>query len=221
MELLLNGADFIINLDQHLVEIIYRYGVWATLLLFAIIFCETGLVITPFLPGDSLLFVLGALGAGGAINIGLFTVVLVIAAVTGNMVNYQIGRFVGPKIFDKEGAWFFKKEHLIRTQRFYERHGGKTIIISRFIPIIRTFAPFVAGIGRMKYSRFVSYNLAGGTLWVTLFVVGGYYFGNIPIVEKNFSLVILGIIFVSLIPAFISFVYKGHTSQENAFNEDR
>lgn len=221
MELLLNGADIIINLDQHLLEIIHRYGVWAILILFTIIFCETGLVVTPFLPGDSLLFILGALGASGDINIALVAAVLALAAVTGNMLNYQIGRFIGPRIFDREGGCLFKKEYLIRTQHFYERHGGKTIILSRFIPIIRTFAPFVAGIGKMKYTRFFVYNLAGGVMWVTLFVVTGYYFGNIPVVQKNFSLIIFGIIFISLIPAFISFIYKGRTSRKNIVNEDR
>ena len=218
MELLLTAADFLINLDQHILEIVYRYGVWAILILFAIIFCETGLVVTPFLPGDSLLFVVGALGASGDINIGLVAFVITVAAVSGNMVNYQIGRFVGPKIFDREGTWFFNRKHLLRTQSFYEHHGGKTIIISRFLPIIRTFAPFVAGIGRMEYRRFLLYNLVGGTLWVGLIVTCGYYFGNIPIVKENFSLVILGIIVVSLIPGFISLVYKGRTAPENGIN---
>jgi len=219
MELLFTAADFLINLDQHILEIVYRYGMWATLILFAIIFCETGLVVTPFLPGDSLLFIVGALGASGDINIGPVVFVITAAAVSGNMVNYQIGRFVGPRIFDREGTWFFNRKHLIRAQSFYECHGGKTIIISRFLPIIRTFAPFVAGIGSMKYGRFLIYNLVGGTLWVVLFVVGGYYFGNIPIVKENFSLVILGIIIVSLIPGFISLAYKGRTTQENTLTE--
>jgi membrane-associated protein len=220
MEFLLSSADFIINLDQHLLEIINRYGVWAIVILFTIIFCETGLVVTPFLPGDSLLFVLGALGASGDINIALVAIVLAIAAVTGNMLNYQIGRFIGPKIFDREGSIFLKKEHLIRTQLFYERHGGKTIVISRFMPIIRTFAPFVAGIGKMKYARFFLYNLAGGVLWVTLFVVAGYYFGNIPAVEENFSLLIFAIIFISLLPAFIGYL-KGRKSNRYAVDEGR
>lgn len=216
VELLLNGVDFIIHLDQHLLEIISKYGVWAILILFTIIFCETGLVVTPFLPGDSLLFILGALGASGNINIALVIVVLATAAVTGNMVNYQIGRFIGPRIFDREKGCLFKKEHLLRTQQFYGRHGGKTIIISRFIPIIRTFAPFVAGIGKMKYARFFIYNLVGGILWVNLFVLAGYYFGNISMVKENFSLIIVGIIVISLMPAFISFIYNNRTAGKNA-----
>ncbi|MEN6390686.1 MAG: DedA family protein, partial [Syntrophomonas sp.] len=196
MDILLTAADFVINLDHHLIEIIHKYGVWATLILFLVIFCETGLVVTPFLPGDSFLFVIGSLAASGDINIVLITIVLMTAAITGNMVNYQIGRFIGPKVFEREKSRLFKKEYLIRTQQFYERHGGKTIIISRFIPIIRTFAPFVAGISKMHYGRFAAYNLIGGTLWVLLFIAGGYFFGNIPFVEQNFTMVIFGIIII-------------------------
>lgn len=214
MELLLTATDFVINLDQYIIEIIQRYGEWATLILFLIIFCETGLVVTPFLPGDSLLFVIGALGASGDINIGLLAVVVTVAAVSGNMLNYQIGKFVGPRIFDKEGTRFFNRDQLIKTKGFYESHGGKTIIISRFLPVLRTFVPFVAGIGRMKYGRFLFYNLVGGILWVALFFMSGYYFGNTPIVENNLSFIIMGIIVVTLVPAFITLVYKSRPSRK-------
>lgn len=214
MEILLNASDFIINLDHHLIEIIRKYGVWATLILFLVIFCETGLVVTPFLPGDSFLFVIGTLGASGEINIVLITIVLMAAAISGNMVNYQIGRWVGPKIFEREKTRFFKKEYLIRTHHFYERHGGKTIVISRFIPIIRTFAPFVAGISRMHYGRFSIYNIVGGSSWVLLFIIGGYFFGNIPFVEQNFTLVIFGIIIISLMPGLIGFINSRRSSRE-------
>lgn len=209
MELLLTAADFLINLDQYIIEIIQKYNAWATLILFLVIFCETGLVVTPFLPGDSLLFVLGALGASGEINLVLLAVVLTIAAVTGNMLNHQIGRFVGPRIFDKEGTRFFNRDNLIKTKDFYARHGGKTIVIGRFLPVLRTFVPFVAGIGRMEYGRFFFYNLIGGILWVAVFFVGGYYFGNMPIVQENFSFIIMGIIAVTLATVIITLVYSG------------
>lgn len=218
---MIHAADFVINLDHHLIEIINKYGVWATLILFLVIFCETGLVVTPFLPGDSFLFVIGSLAASGEINAGLITIVLITAAVTGNMVNYQIGRWVGPKVFEREKTRLFKKEYLIRTHLFYERHGGKTIIISRFIPIIRTFAPFVAGISRMNYGRFAIYNLVGGSLWVLLFITGGYFFGNIPFVEQNFTLVIFGIIIISLMPGLIGFINSRRFPQEHSASSDK
>jgi membrane-associated protein len=198
--------DILINLDKYLTEIIKNYGVWAYLILFLVIFCETGLVVTPFLPGDSLIFILGALAASGEINLLAIASVLMSAAILGNVVNYQIGRFLGPKVFEREKLRFLKREYLIRTHEFYEKHGGKTIIIARFIPIIRTFAPFVAGIGQMNYTSFLFYNITGSVAWVLLFLLGGYTFGNIPVVEKNFTLVVFGIILISLLPAIIAFL---------------
>jgi len=198
--------DIIIHLDVYLNDIINNYGTWTYLILFLVIFCETGLVITPFLPGDSLIFVVGALAASGEINLFAISSLLMTAAILGNVVNYQIGRFLGPKVFDEEKIRFLKKEYLLRAHEFYEKHGGKTIIIARFIPIIRTFAPFVAGISQMSYPRFIFYNITGCLAWVMLCLVGGYSFGNIPIVKQNFTLVIFGIIFISLLPAIITFL---------------
>lgn len=198
--------DIIIHLDVYLNEIINNYGTWTYLILFLVIFCETGLVVTPFLPGDSLIFVVGALAASGDIHLLAISSLLMTAAIVGNIVNYQIGRFLGPKVFDEEKIRFFKKEYLLRAHDFYEKHGGKTIIIARFIPIIRTFAPFVAGISQMSYPRFIFYNITGCVAWVGLCLAGGYAFGNIPIVKENFTLVIFGIIFVSLLPAIITFL---------------
>jgi membrane-associated protein len=198
--------DILLHVDQYLNDIIINYGTWTYLILFLVIFCETGLVVTPFLPGDSLIFVVGALAASGDINLIAMGVILMSAAILGNIVNYQIGRFLGPKVFSGETLRFFKREYLVRTHEFYEKHGGKTIIIARFIPIIRTFAPFVAGIGQMSYPRFLIYNISGCTAWVLLFLAAGYGFGNIPIVQKNFTLVIYGIIFVSVLPAIITFL---------------
>lgn len=205
MELFKTFIDFFIHLDLHLTSIVRDYGAWTYLILFLIIFCETGLVVTPFLPGDSLLFAVGALAAGGAIHIGWLIVLLVIAAVAGDGVNYGLGYYVGPKIFKDGKARFLKKEHLDRTHRFYEKYGGKTIIIARFIPIVRTFAPFVAGLGRMAYGRFSSYNIIGGVAWVVGFVSAGYLFGNIPAVKSNFTLVIFAIVFISILPGLIEF----------------
>lgn len=199
----LNIIDIIINLDTYLTYLINNFGQEAYLIIFLIVFCETGLVVTPFLPGDSMIFVLGALGANGEINLPVITGVLILAAVLGNMLNYQIGRWVGPKVFEKESSRFFKKEYLMRTHAFFERHGGKTIVIARFMPIIRTFAPFVAGIGEMEYQRFTIYNIIGSVSWVLICILAGYSFGNIPIVEENFTLIIVGIILVSLLPAAI------------------
>ena len=198
--------DILLHLDEYLNEIINNYGTWTYLILFLVIFSETGLVVTPFLPGDSLIFVLGALAASGDINLFAIGSLLMTAAITGNIVNYQIGRFLGPKVFSGENIRFFKREYLLRTHEFYEKHGGKTIIIARFIPIIRTFAPFVAGIGHMSYPRFLFYNITGCVAWVMLFLAGGYSFGNIPVVQHNFTLVVFGIIFISLLPAVITFL---------------
>ena len=198
--------DIILHLDKHLNIIIQDYGVWTYLILFLIIFCETGLVVTPILPGDSLLFAAGAFAASGSLKVGWLYFLLSLAAIAGDNVNYWIGWHVGPKIFFKENVRFLNKEYLNRTHLFYEKHGGKTIVIAKFMPIIRTFAPFVAGIGRMTYKRFIPYNVSGGILWVSCFVLGGYYFGNIPAVKRNFTLVIFAIIVISLLPGVIEFL---------------
>ncbi len=206
MELVKDFIDFFIHLDDHLGLIIQQYGMWTYLILFLIVFCETGLVITPFLPGDSLLFAAGTFAAGSSFHSGWLFILLSIAAIIGDTVNYWIGYFVGPQIFHKGNVRFLNKEHLHRTHQFYEKYGGKTIIIARFIPIIRTFAPFVAGIGTMSYWRFITYNVIGGISWVAIFVFGGYYFGNLPMVKENFTLVIFAIIFLSILPGLIEFL---------------
>ena len=211
MEWIKGLIDLFLHLDQHLNIVIRDFGLWTYLILFIIIFCETGLVVTPILPGDSLLFAAGTFAAIGSLNHLWLFVLLGIAAVAGDTVNYWIGNWVGPKIFYQEEVRFFKKEYLLRTHEFYERHGGITIIIARFIPIIRTFAPFVAGIGQMTYLRFISYNIIGGLVWIALFVFGGYYFGNLPVVKKNFSLVVLAIIFISVLPGIIEFLRQRGT----------
>jgi membrane-associated protein len=198
--------DIAIHLDRYIGEIVNQFGLWTYLILFIVIFAETGLVVTPFFPGDSLLFAAGAVAAIGGLNVyGLF-MTLSVAAVCGNVVNYWIGYKVGPEVFKKEDSRFFNKEYLDKTHRFYEKHGGKTIVIARFLPIIRTFAPFVAGIGRMTYWKFITYNVIGSVLWVAVFIFGGYFFGNLPVVKKNFFLVILAIILVSFLPATIGFI---------------
>ena len=200
MELLLSGWDLLVHLDRHLAALLQQHGAWVYPLLFAIIFCETGLVVTPFLPGDSLLLVAGALAAAGGIDVHLLALVLVAAAVLGNTVNYSIGYFLGPKVFHWEQSRFFNRKALERAHAFYERHGGKTIVITRFVPILRTFAPFVAGIARMTYVRFTAYNLAGALAWVLSLLYAGYWFGNVPFVKQNLTWVILSIIAVSLMP---------------------
>ncbi len=205
MELLQFVLDLFIHLDKHLQGVIQAFGIWTYVILFIIIFCETGLVVTPILPGDSLLFAAGALAAGGSLNISLLMLILFTAAIAGDNTNYWIGRYVGPKVFHEEKARFFKKEYLDRTHAFFEKHGGITIIIAQFIPIIRTFAPFVAGIGRMSYRWFLSYNLIGVLSWVSIFCLGGFFFGNIPAVKHNFSLVIMAIIAISLMPGAIEY----------------
>ena len=206
MEFIKDILDFFLHLDDKLEEIIKNYGLWTYLILFLIIFAETGLVITPFLPGDSLLFAAGTFAAGRGLNVWLLFFLLSVAAIIGDTVNYWVGHYVGPKIFYKENVRFLNKKHLERTHAFYEKYGGKTIIIARFIPIIRTFAPFVAGIGSMTYWRFITYNVVGGILWVGICVFAGYFFGNIPIVKNNFSIVIIAIVFISVLPVIIEFI---------------
>jgi membrane-associated protein len=194
--------DFILHLDQHLAEIIATYGLWTYGLLFLIVFFETGVVVTPFLPGDSLLFAAGAFAGLGSLNPWILFASLSLAAIAGDTVNYGVGRIIGPRAFSGKIRWL-RQDYLHRTERFYERHGGKTIALARFVPIIRTFAPFVAGIGHMRYSRFLAYNVGGGISWVGLFVLGGFYFGNLPVVKANFSLVVMGIIIVSVLPIVV------------------
>jgi membrane-associated protein len=207
MDLLQQFIDVFLHLDQHLKEWAGDLGPWLYVVLFAVIFCETALVVTPFLPGDSLLFSVGALAAtdGSPIGVHSIVVLLVIAAVSGDAVNYSIGKYLGPKVFRWERSRLFNPEHLIKTQTFYEKYGGKTIILARFVPIVRTFAPFVAGIGTMSYPRFAMFNMIGGIVWVAGFVYLGYAFGNMPIVKRNFQYVILGIIIVSVLPIVIEF----------------
>ena len=200
MDLVLSGWDLLVHLDRHLAVLLQQYGAWVYLLLFVIIFCETGLVVTPFLPGDSLLFIAGTLAAGGGIDVHLLALLLVAAAALGNTVNYSIGRFIGPRVFHWEESRFFSRRALDRAHAFYERHGGKTIVITRFVPILRTFAPFVAGIARMTYLSFTAYNLAGALAWVLSLLYAGYWFGNVPVVKENLTIVIVGIVVLSVTP---------------------
>ena len=197
------GGDLVLHLDRHLSLVIQDYGVWTYLILFLIVFCETGLVVTPFLPGDSLLFAVGTFAAAGALDLGLISLLLAVAAVLGDAVNYAVGAALGPRIFRQEHVRLLNRRHLDRTHEFYERYGPITIVIARFVPIVRTFAPFVAGIARMTYARFAVYNVTGAALWIGLLVGAGYLFGNIPVVRRNFSLVILAIIALSILPAVV------------------
>ena len=206
MEFIKDVIDLFLHLDTHLQTVIQNYGTWTYVILFFIIFCETGLVVTPILPGDSLLFAAGAFAATGSLDLAWLLILLTVAAVLGDAVNYAIGHFMGPKVFSQPDSRFLKREYLDRTHQFYEKYGGKTIIIARFVPIVRTFAPFVAGVGSMTYAKFASYNVVGGLLWVGVCVLAGYAFGNIPVVQENFTLVILGIIFVSILPGIIEFL---------------
>ncbi|EXI66070.1 MAG: Inner membrane protein YqjA [Candidatus Accumulibacter adjunctus] len=206
MEYLASFIDIILHLDKHLAVLVQEYGQWIYAILFVIIFSETGFVVTPFLPGDSLLFVAGALAALGGMDIVVLLAVLGVAAVLGNMVNYQIGRFLGPRVFQWEQSRFFNKAALEKTHAFYEKHGGKTLVISRFLPLFRTFAPFVAGIAAMSYSRFTFFNLVGGLGWVGSLTLAGYWFGNLPWIQKNLSLVILAIIAISLVPVVVGWL---------------
>ncbi len=206
MELIQSLIDFILHIDKHLAAIIAQYGTTTYLILFLIIFCETGLVVTPFLPGDSLLFAAGALAANEAteLNIGLLSLIFIMAAVGGNILNYHIGRFIGPRAFEYD-KWFLKKKNLEETQKFFEKYGVLAIVLSRFMPIIRTFAPFVAGVGKMQRRKFHLYNFIGGVSWVMLFLLFGFLFGNLTFVKEHFSYIVIGIIFVSLVPVLIAF----------------
>ena len=198
--------DFILHIDQHLTELAAQYGAWIYGILFLIIFCETGLVVMPLLPGDSLLFAAGSIAAIGKMNIHLMVVLLIIAAILGDAVNFMIGKYFGEKLFANPNSKIFKQSHLQKTQQFYAKHGGKTIIMARFIPIVRTFAPFVAGMGHMSYHHFLAYNVIGGVLWVTIFSYLGYFFGNMDIVKDNLSLVLVAIIVLSILPAIIEII---------------
>ncbi len=206
MEFITTLLDVFMHIDKHLSTIIQSYGLWTYLILFLIIFLETGLVVTPLLPGDSLLFAAGTFAALEALDVTWLLVLLSIAAIAGDTANYWIGAYIGPKVFHKEKVRFLNREYLDRTHRFYEKYGGKTIVIARFIPIIRTFAPFVAGIGSMTYWRFIGYNVIGGVAWIAACIFAGYYFGNLPVVRKNFSLVIVAIVFISILPGIIEYV---------------
>jgi membrane-associated protein len=211
MEYFASFIDIILHLDKHLTVLVQEYGPWIYAILFVIIFSETGFVVTPFLPGDSLLFVAGAVAALGGMDIVILLAVLGAAAVLGNMLNYQIGRFFGPKVFHWESSRFFNKAALEKTHAFYEKHGGKTLIISRFLPLFRTFAPFVAGIGAMNYGRFTLFNLVGGIGWVGSLTLAGFWFGNIPWIQKNLTLVILAIIGISFVPVLIGWLQHRKT----------
>lgn len=205
MEIISNLIEIFLHVDEYLAEIIAQYGIWTNALLFLIIFLETGLVITPFLPGDSLLFAAGSFAALDVLNPIVLVILLSFAAVLGDTVNYWIGHYIGPKAFSGN-IRFLKKEYLDKTHEFYEKHGGKTIILARFVPIVRTFAPFVAGVGAMTYSKFIAYNIIGGVVWVNIFVWLGYFFGTLPFVQKNFEIAILAIIFVSVLPMVYEFL---------------
>ena len=206
MELISGFFDVLVHLDRHLLDVVRDYGVWVYLLLFLIVFCETGLVVTPFLPGDSLLFVAGTLAGADTMNVHLLAAILVVAAVAGDSVNYAIGRWLGPRVFVSEDSWFFKRAYLERTQRFFERFGGRTIVIARFVPIVRTYAPFVSGVGQMDYRRFLAFNVSGALLWVGLITYAGYFFGNLPVVKNNLTVVILAIILLSISPGIVELV---------------
>ena len=206
MELLATFIDVVLHLDRHLQALVAQYGAWVYLILFVIVFCETGLVVTPFLPGDSLLFVAGTVAAAGGMDVHLLVALLIVAAILGDTVNYWIGNYLGPRVFHYQDSRWLNRKHLERAHAFYERHGGKTIVIARFVPIIRTYAPFVAGIGAMSYARFVAYNVGGAVLWVASLAYAGYFFGNLPIIKNNLTLVIIGIIILSIMPGVIEYL---------------
>jgi membrane-associated protein len=220
MNILLSLINMVMHIDKSLDLLVQQYGILVYLFLFVIVFMETGFVVTPFLPGDSMLFAAGALAAMGSFNIVTLLILIYFAAVLGDTVNYHIGKKIGHKILEKENVRFINKEYLIKAQSFYDKHGSMTIVIARFIPIIRTFAPFVAGIGEMKYKRFISYNLAGGALWVSLFLGGGYLFGNFSIVKENFTYVLIAIIFISLVPGVIVFINEKRKAKGDGVKEE-
>jgi membrane-associated protein len=209
--------DVMLHLDRYLVDWSQMVGIWLNVILFLVIFCETGLVVMPFLPGDSLLFAVGALSAleGSAVKLPIILPLLIVAAVLGDALNYKIGRRLGPAVFSRENSRFLNKKHLLKTKEFYDRHGGKTIVIARFAPIIRTFAPFVAGIGQMQYRRFAMFNVSGGIAWVSSFLLAGYFFGNMPMVKRNFHIIIFAIIFISLLPTVIE-IWRARTQRTPA-----
>jgi membrane-associated protein len=203
MELLSQFLDVILHLDVHLRELAQSYGAWVYAILFLIIFFETGVVVTPFLPGDSLLFVAGTIAAAGSMNVHGLVLLLIVAAIAGDSLNYTIGRYLGPKVFRFEDSRFFKRAYIDRTRAFFERHGGKAIVIARFVPVVRTYAPFVAGIGAMQYRRFLMFNVTGAVLWVALLAYAGFFFGNLPVVRENLTAVIFGIILLSIMPGAV------------------
>jgi membrane-associated protein len=214
MELLTQAIDFVLHLDVHLNTLVDQLGPWLYVVLFAIIFCETGLVVTPILPGDSLLFAVGAVAANSSLSLAVILVLLILAAILGDAVNYAIGYRIGPKVFKYENSRLLNKKHLLRAHEFYERYGGKTIVLARFIPIIRTFAPFVAGIGKMTYPHFALYNVVGGVAWVSAFLLGGYFLGNMPTIKTNFHLIIIAIVIISVLPMGIEFILARRRAAE-------
>jgi membrane-associated protein len=218
MDLIRFFVDLFLHLDKHLGDVIQHYGSFTYALLFIIVFCETGLVVMPILPGDSLLFAAGTFAAIGNLNILYLFLLLAAAAILGDTANYWIGHFIGPRVFTSNSRWL-KREYLERTQAFYKKHGGKTIFLARFIPIIRTFAPFVAGIGEMRYSYFITYNIVGGIVWTALFTFAGYFFGNLPFIQKNFSLVVITIVIVSVLPAVVEYI-KGRKPAKSAIEAE-
>jgi membrane-associated protein len=206
MAVLYDFVDLFLHLDTHLQGLIDQYGSWVYAILFVVVFCETGLVVTPILPGDSLLFAAGTFAALGSLDVWLLMILLTVAAILGDAVNYACGQIIGPRVFRYQGGWLLNREYLDRTHRFYEKYGAKTIVLARFVPIVRTFAPFVAGVGRMSYRKFAFYNILGAIAWVSICLFGGYAFGNIPLVRRNFSIVVMGIVFVSVLPMVIEYV---------------
>lgn len=223
MSIIGNFVNVILHLDKYLNLIIQNYGMWTYALLFLLIFCETGLVVTPFLPGDSVLFATGALASIGSLNVFPLFIIFYLAAVIGDTANYHIGQKIGTKILEKENVKFINKEYLNRAHSFYKKHGSMTIVLGRFIPIIRTFVPFVAGIGEMSYSKFIIYNMLGGFFWVTLFLGGGYFFGNLPFIKEHFSFVLIAIIIISVIPGIAAFIKEkrnGGNDGSDVFNTE-
>ena len=216
MEFLHLVIDFILHIEVHLDYLIQTYHTWTYLILFMIIFCETGVVVLPFLPGDSLLFAIGAFAARGSFDFWTISITLLIAAIIGDSLNYSIGKYVGPKVFHKADSKFFSKGHLLKAQAFYEKYGAKTIIIARFIPIVRTFAPFVAGIGEMTYKKFMTYNVVGAVAWIFIFIPLGYFFGNLPFIQSNFKLVMIAIIVISVLPPIIEFIRERNKTKSMA-----